>query len=122
MTARVHSWTVEDLSSHGIAYWLPPGGRDNGVWADMWGLLADLEPEDADEVLARLAAAEVAGYVAIAGGRRARATGPVRPTLWVDLMQYGRGQDVLIRFMQQRDRQRADGQPAVSARSRSGSM
>jgi hypothetical protein len=93
---------LEDLSSCGIAYWLPPGGRDNGVWADIWVAIADLETDDAGEVLELLASADVGGYVAIPGGIRARARGAPRERIWVDAMQYGIAEDVLIRFMRTR--------------------
>ncbi len=90
---------LEDVASCEIPYWLSPGGRDNGVWADIWVLIADLETDDASDVLDLLANADVGGYAAIPGGRRARAKGPVCASLWVDAMQYGRAEDVLIRFM-----------------------
>jgi hypothetical protein len=93
---------LEDLAQFGIAYWLPPGGRDNGVWADMWVPIADLESGDASAVLGLLAIADVGGYVAVPGGRRARARGPVCSRVWVDAMQYGVAEDVLIRFMRSR--------------------
>ena len=93
---------LEDIASREIAYWLSPGGRDNGVWADIWVLIADLETDDATEVLELLAKADVGGYAAIPGGRRARARGPVCARLWVDAMQYGRAEDVLMRFMRGR--------------------
>jgi hypothetical protein len=93
---------LEDLSSCGIAYWLPPGGRDNGVWADVWVAIADLETGDAGEVLDLLAKADVGGYVAIPGGIRAKARGTVRCRIWVDAMQYGIAEDVMIRFMRGR--------------------
>jgi hypothetical protein len=50
-------------------------------------------------ILDLLAKADVGGYAAIPGGRRARARGPVSCRIWVDAMQYGRAEDVLIRFM-----------------------
>ena len=93
---------LEDVASCEIPYWLPPGGRDNGVWADMWVLIAELESDDASEVLGLLADADVGGYAAIPGGTRARARGSVRHRLWVDAMQYGLAEDVLIRFMRGR--------------------
>ncbi|AGB21792.1 hypothetical protein Mycsm_01380 [Mycobacterium sp. JS623] len=93
---------LEDLAQFGIAYWLPPGGRDNGVWADIWVAIADLESADANTVLDLLANADVGGYVAVPGGRRARARGPVSARVWVDAMQYGVAEDVLIRFMRAR--------------------
>jgi hypothetical protein len=89
-------------------YWLPPGGRDNAVWADTWVVLADLDPGDAAVVLHLLAEADVGGYVAIPGGRRARAKGAVCQTLWVDAMQCHRAEDVLMQFMYDK-RKRAAG-------------
>jgi hypothetical protein len=93
---------LEDVASRGIAYWLPPGGRDNGVWADIWVMIADLETDDASEVLDLLAQADVGGYAAIPGGRRAKAKRPVCACMWVDAMQYGRAEDVLMRFLRAR--------------------
>jgi len=96
-----------DVAACAIPYWLPPGGRDNGVWADTWELLTDLDSDDVATVLDLLAALDVGGYAAIPGGRRARARGPVSHTLWVDAMQYGLAEDVLIRFMYARARRSA---------------
>jgi hypothetical protein len=93
---------LEDIASCEMSYWLPPGGRDNGVWADMWVLIADLESDDAGEILDRLAKADVGGYLAVRGGRRARSKGPVHQSLWVDAMQYGLAENVLMLFMRGR--------------------
>jgi hypothetical protein len=93
---------LEDVASCEIPYWLPPGGRDNGVWADTWELIADLDSDDAATILGLLAHADVGAYVAVPGGRRARARGTVMHTLWVDARQYGLAEDVLIRFMRRR--------------------
>jgi hypothetical protein len=100
MTSQIRP--LEDLAQFGIAYWLPPGGRDNGVWADIWVAIADLESGDASVVLDLLAKADVGGYAAVPGGTRARARGPVNARVWVDAMQYGIAEDVLIRFMRAR--------------------
>jgi hypothetical protein len=100
MTSQIRP--LEDLAQLDIAYWLPPGGTDNGVWADTWVAIADLESHDAGQVLELLAHADVGGYVAVPGGRRARAHGPVCSRVWVDAMQYGLAEDVLIRFMRAR--------------------
>jgi hypothetical protein len=97
MTSQIRP--LEDLTQFGVAYWLPPGGRDNGVWADTWVAIADLESGDAGVVLDLLAKADVGGYVAVPGGIRARAGGPVNCRVWVDAMQYSVAEDVLIRFM-----------------------
>jgi hypothetical protein len=99
MTSQIRP--LEDLLSYGIAYWLPPGGRDNGVWADIWVAIADLETAAAAELLELLAKADVGGYVAVPGGTRARARGPVASRLWVDAMQYGCAENVLIRYMRE---------------------
>ena len=93
---------LEDVASCEIPYWLPPGGRDYGVWADVWVAIADLETGEAGEVLNLLAKADVGAYVAVPGGIRARARGVVRCRIWVDAMQYGIAEDVLIRFMRAR--------------------
>jgi hypothetical protein len=90
---------IRDIAASDIPYWLPPGGHDNGVWADAWELISDLDSDHVPTVLGLLAAADVGAYAAIPGGRRARARGPVRHSLWVDAMQYGRAEAVLIEFM-----------------------
>jgi len=100
MTSQIRP--LEDLTQFHIAYWLPPGGRDNGVWADVWVAIADLQSDDASAVLDLLARADVGGYVAVPGGRKAAARGPVLSRVWVDAMQYGVAEDVLIRFMRAR--------------------
>ncbi|MFG1930548.1 hypothetical protein ACGFK1_07800 [Mycobacterium sp. NPDC048908] len=100
MTSQIRP--LEDLTRFSIAYWLPPGGRDNGVWADIWVAIADLESAEASTFLELLANADVGGYAAVPGGRRARAQGPVCSRVWVDAMQYGLAEDVLIRYMRAR--------------------
>ena len=97
-----YAWAIEDLAPCAIAYWLPPGGKDNGVWADKWALISDLDADDIAEVLYRLADADIGGYVAIPGGRRARARGPVGYSLWVDLTQYHRAENMLMLWMRGR--------------------
>jgi hypothetical protein len=98
------TWQIQDLAQFDIAFWLSPGGQDNGVWADTWAMIADLESGDVAEVLDLLAEADVGGYVAIPGGQKARAKGPVCHRLWVDSTQYHRAEDVLIRFLRDRER------------------
>ena len=107
---------LDDVAARGMAYWFAPGGTDNGVWADTWVLLADLDSDDATTVLDLLARADVGGYATTSGGRRARARGPVPLTLWVDAMQYGLAQDVLIRFMRDRAHRSARGRGPVPGR------
>jgi hypothetical protein len=95
---------LDDVAGLDIAYWLPPGGTDNGIWADIWELIADLDSADVATILGLLASVDVGAYAAVPGGRRIRARGPVSYSLWVDAMQYGLAEDVLIRFMQRRTR------------------
>lgn len=80
-----------------MTYWLPPGGRGNGVSADTWVLLAELEADYVTTVLDLLAEADVGGYVAAPGGQRARANGCHH--LYVDTMRYHRAEDVLMLFL-----------------------
>ena len=94
------SWELHDLAQRPIMFWLPPGGRDNAVWADTWVILADIGSGDVTTVLDLLAEADVGGYVAVPGGQKAaRAKGPVCHRLWVDRVQYHRAEDVLMRFL-----------------------
>jgi hypothetical protein len=88
---------LEELKQRSVMYWLPPGGRDNGVWADTWVILAELEAGDATAVLDLLAEADIGGYVAIPAGQKARANGCHH--LYVDMMQYQRAVDVLMLFL-----------------------
>ncbi|GAB1813696.1 hypothetical protein [Mycobacterium sp. MUNTM1] len=84
-----------------MAFWLPPGGTDNGVFASYWAELADLEAHDIAPVLAALASADVGGYVATPGGRAGyRARAPIH-RLWVDSLQYHRAEDILMTYFNQ---------------------
>jgi hypothetical protein len=102
---------LEDVAPSDVAYWLAPGGRDNGVWADTWVVIADLDADDTTEVLNRLAEADIGGYAAIPGGRRANAKGSVCHSLWVDLMQYHRAEDVLMLVLRERAADRSARDP-----------
>ena len=51
---------LDDIAACGIPYWLPPGGMDNGVWADTWELITDLDSGDVSN----------GSRVARGGGRR----------------------------------------------------
>jgi hypothetical protein len=78
-------------------YWKPFGGRDNGVWADTWVILADIETAHVTAVLDLLGEAELGAYVATPRGQKPRASG--RHHLYVDLQQYHRAEDVLMLFL-----------------------
>jgi hypothetical protein len=92
---------LEELKQRSVMYWLPPGGRDNGVWADTWVILAELEAGDVTAVLDRLADADVGGYAAIPGGRKSCGSTACHH-LYVDRMRYHRAVDVLMVFLRGR--------------------
>ena len=92
-----HLIPLEELKRHSAMYWLPPGGSYNGVVADTWVILADLEAGYVTTVLDLLAQAGVAGYVTAPAGQRARANGCQH--LYVDTMRYHRAEDVLMLFL-----------------------
>ena len=89
---------LSDLQRRDIAFWLPPGGHDNGVFAAYWGELADLEAGDVEPLLAELADAGVGAYIGTPGGRRSRGV----HRLWVDSLQYHRAEDVLVGYVRGR--------------------
>ncbi len=61
---------LEDIAACGIPYWLPPGGRDNGVCADTWELITDLHSRYVRYLLGLLASSEIVGYAAIPNDKR----------------------------------------------------
>ena len=99
MSSHSQMIPLRELAQRPVMYWLPPGGRDNAVWADTWVQLADLESGDVTAILDLLAEADVGGYAAVPGGLRAHAKGLVCHRLWVDAMRYHRAEDVLMRFL-----------------------
>lgn len=83
--------------------WLPPGGRGNGVWAEIvatasssaWAPIADLNVGAVDPVLDRLRSADVPAYAAPA--RKARPGRTCRTwRLWVMSLRYGTAEQVLL--------------------------
>ncbi len=87
-----------DLRARSVMYWLPPGGRDNGVFATMWVVLAELESDDATAVLDLLADADVGGYAVTPKGPH----GAGCQHVYVDTEQYNRAVDVLMLFLRGR--------------------
>ena len=83
---------LDDLAQRSVMYWLPPGGQDNGVWATMWVLIAELEAREVGPVLARMADADIGAYAAKPGGDGGR-------RLYIDVMQYNQAADVLMVFL-----------------------
>lgn len=91
----------EDISERSVMFWLPPGGRDNGVWASTWVMLAELDSADVEPILANLHTADIGGYAAIPSGRLGLA-GALR-ALYVDRDQLPQATDVVMRFLRGRD-------------------
>ena len=88
---------IRQEDQRSVMFWLPPGGRDNGVWATTWAILAELDSADAEPLLARLHAADIGGYVATPSGRLGLA-GSTR-ALYVDRDQLPQATDVVMRFL-----------------------
>lgn len=88
---------LEDLHLRSVIFWLPPGGRDNGVWASTWLMLAELDSADVAALLARLHDADVGAYAARASGRRGLSHAPAN--LYVDRDQLGRATDVVMQYL-----------------------
>lgn len=80
------------------AYWLPPGGIDNGLDAVTWAVLVDVDASDMARVLAELALAGIAAYAAPAGGPGRRVPAPVF-RIWVDTWPHARAEDVVRRVL-----------------------
>jgi hypothetical protein len=92
---------LEDLRQRSVMFWLPPGGRDNGVWADTWVIIAEVEPADAAPILDSLRDADIGGYIASPTGLHT-AGDPIK-RLYVDREQHGRAADVLMLFLRSRN-------------------
>ncbi|MCX2933431.1 hypothetical protein ORI20_24470 [Mycobacterium sp. CVI_P3] len=92
---------LEYLKERDVMFWLPPGGRDNEVWADTWVILAELDPADAEPILARLRDADVGAYVWTPSGRKGAPNTGVQ--LYVDREQHNKAVDVLMLFLRGRD-------------------
>jgi hypothetical protein len=91
---------LEELKRRSASFWLPPGGRDNGVWADTWVMLAELEADDTAPVLGLLAQAGVGGYAVATRGPRVRTSECHH--LYVDTMRYRHAEDVLMVYLRGR--------------------
>lgn len=85
-----------------VAFWLPPGGIDNGVYATYWTQLADLDSNDIGPVLKLVTDAGVGGYAAIPSGQRHHRDRLTTYRLWADSLQYHRAEDVLMAYFNKR--------------------
>lgn len=91
---------LEELRQREVMFWLPPGGRYNGVWASTWVALAELAAADVAPLLKQLHDADVGGYAASSRGQRGRSDASA--TLYVDRDQLPKATDVVMGFLRGR--------------------
>jgi hypothetical protein len=80
------------------AYWLPPGGIDNGLDARTWAVLVDVDASDLTPVLAGLRQAGIAAYAASLDRPGGRASTPGF-RIWVDTWPHARAEDVVRKIL-----------------------
>ena len=95
---------IEEFPSEcalGRPYWLPPGGRGNGLEARSWAPLADLTADEAEATVDALTLAGVPAHLddvdGPRGGRRQGGEHDPHPQcrLWVGSMHHATAEDVL---------------------------
>ena len=64
--------TLEEMKKHDAMFWLPARGRDNGVPAENWVMIAELRKpyDDVVPILEMLTDADVGGYVSPPCGQK----------------------------------------------------
>jgi hypothetical protein len=98
---------IEEIEHLGTKFWVPAGGRENGVEATVWTILAELEGNEVSPVLSKLAAANVAGRaVAIAAATQ---RGNAHHRLYVDAMKYNQAMDALMLALRGKENQEVAG-------------
>jgi hypothetical protein len=93
MTAGAH-YSIRDLTSRGIPFWLPPGGVDNGLWSASWAAILDAPDEHSAALL--LVELKDAGVPAYAAALHRPVT-DVR--IWVGCDAYGRAETALLHIL-----------------------
>jgi hypothetical protein len=88
---------LEELRQFSEMYWLPPNGKRNGVLADTWVFVVDIEKDDVKGILDALTDADVGGYVATSHHPKAPAGSCHR--LYVDRTRYNTALDVAMLFL-----------------------
>jgi hypothetical protein len=87
----------------GRLWWLPSGGRDNGLDADSWAPVLEISDEVVPRVLGLLRDAGVPAYAAparpAAARLRDRSGRPVGCQLWVGASAYARAETALVTVM-----------------------
>lgn len=92
MASSIFRLEDDDFDDAGM-FALPPDGQDNGVWANRWIVIAELEDRDVPRVMSKLAEADIGGYVA--GAARMAHAGTQR-RLYVDAMQFNQAMDAIM--------------------------
>lgn len=90
-------------ASAGRLWWLPAGGRGNGLDDDSWAPVLELSEQVVSQVLSRLRDAGVPAYAAPARSAAARlhdrSGRPAGWELWVGASAYGRAEAALVAMM-----------------------
>jgi hypothetical protein len=87
-------------SQPGRLWWLPAGGRDNGLDDDAWASIVEISPQIVPALLEVLRDAGVPAYAAPADSRlRCRTEHPESHRLWVGASAYGEAERALITAM-----------------------
>lgn len=98
MTAQV-SRPAAQLGRFGRLWWLPPGGRGNGLDDQAWAPVLQVSGHVVPELLSALREAAVPAYAARVREPRERAGQPDSYQLWVGASAYGRAEAVLLAVM-----------------------
>lgn len=77
------------------AFWLPPFGHGNGLAADGWAPVLDVDARTARRLLGALGARGTAAFSAPTSLRATLGRGAVPWRVWVDVAHYAYAQDVI---------------------------
>jgi hypothetical protein len=95
------SWSLPQLERFGRLWWLPAGGRGNGLSDTGWAPAADIDADLVTALLAELRAADVPAYAApvtrrpLPSAPRAGSKGRPRWRVWVGTSHYSRAEETL---------------------------
>jgi hypothetical protein len=98
MTAPV-SRPAAQLGRFGRLWWLPPGGRGNGLDDQAWAPVLQVSGQVVPQLLSALREAAVPAYAARVREPRDRGRQPESYQLWVGASGYGRAETVLLAVM-----------------------
>jgi hypothetical protein len=106
MTAQV-SRPAAQLGRFGRLWWLPPGGRGNGLDDQAWAPVLQVRGQIVPQLLSALREAAVPAYAAGVRQPRDRGGQPESYQLWVGASAYGRAESVLLAVMPRLSREAA---------------